>query len=118
MRRQTSIVIGFLDQVLRPRPLAIESHHRVNRRLQIGDEHPIAVFRGVEQLVLLGIFAFLRLRFLHVSQGYESVGLPPSLWLIAKLALAVGIGSWRPGPACSVSQSFPPTLSRASSADF
>src|SRR5215469_2825004 len=102
MRRQTRIVVGFLDQVLRSRPLPIKPYDRVNGRILVSDEHPVAVFRCVEQLILFGFFPFLRLRlwFLLVAQSYEPVGFPPSFRLIGKLALAIGIGSWRTGPAC------------------
>src|SRR5260370_36755123 len=41
----------------------------------------------------------LRRESLVVAQRHKTIGLGPSLRLIAKLALAVGIGARRPGPA-------------------
>ncbi len=52
MRRQARIVVGFLDQILRPRPLPVEPYHHVDREAEVGNEHSIAVLRRVEQLVL------------------------------------------------------------------
>src|SRR5437773_2811404 len=98
MRRQARIVVGFFDQVLRPRPLSVKTHHRVDRRVEVGHEYPMAVLRRVEQLVLLRFVQLVGLRLLHVPQRHEPVGSPPSFRLVAKLALPVGIGARRSGP--------------------
>src|SRR6266404_2460348 len=98
MRRQARIVVGFFDQVLRPRPLSVKTHHRVDRRIEVGHEYPIAVLRRVEQLVLLRFVQLVGLRLLHVPQRHEPVGSPPSFRLVAKLALPVGIRARRSRP--------------------
>src|SRR5713226_1098805 len=80
MRRQARIVVGFFDQILRPRPLPVKPHDRVDRRpLEVSHEHPIAVLRRVEQLVLLRFVQLLGLRLPHVPQGNEPVRFPPTL---------------------------------------
>src|SRR5260370_8200537 len=78
--------------------LPVKSYQRINRRVEVGNENPVAVFRCVEQLVLLGFVQLLWLRLLLVPQRHEPVGSFPSLGLVAKLALAVGIGARRPCP--------------------
>src|SRR5258706_391992 len=98
MRRQARIVVGFFDQVLRPRPLPVKTHHHIDRGVEVGHEHPIAVLRRVEQLVLLRFVQLVGLRLPLVSQRHEPVGFPPSFRLVAKLALAVGIGARRSRP--------------------
>src|SRR4051812_11996870 len=91
MRCQTRIVIGFLDQILRPRPLIVEPRQHIDGLRHIGDEHAIAVLRSFEQLILLGLFGSARWRLLLVAQGEKPMCFPPSLRLIAKLALSVGV---------------------------
>src|SRR5438105_12920603 len=99
MRRQARLLVGFFDQILRPRSLSVKPHHRIDRRLEVGHEYPIAVLRRVEQLILLRFAQLLWLRLLLVPQSNEPVRFPPSFRLVAKLALAVGIRARRSGPA-------------------
>src|SRR5277367_6991156 len=98
MRRQTGIVFGFLDEVLRTRALIIEPRQQGDPTVAIGDKNAIAVFRRVEQLILFGLLRRRRLLLLEVAQRDESMRFAPALRLISKLALAVGIGFWRARP--------------------
>ena len=58
MRCQSGIIVGLFDEILGSRPLVIEPDQRIDRPRHVGDEHPIEVFRAVEQLVLLALFRF------------------------------------------------------------
>jgi len=98
MRRQTSIIIGFLNQVLRARPLIVEPYQQIGRLFHVGDEHTIAILGRIEQLVLLGFAGRLRRRLLPVPHGDEAISFSPSLRLISKLALIIGIGARRSLP--------------------
>src|SRR5258708_32194801 len=88
MRRQTRIVISFLDQILCARSLIVEPRQQTDGVRHIGDEHAIAVLRRVEQLILLGLVGRARSRLLLVAQGDEPISFPPALRLVAKLALS------------------------------
>src|SRR6516162_5143665 len=77
-----------------PPPLLVNPHQQVDGVPHIGDEDPIGKLRGFEQLVLLGL-AGLRFLLLLVAQRQEAIGPAPSLRLIAKFALPVGIGAGR-----------------------
>src|ERR1700694_1466730 len=94
MRRQSGIVIGFLDQVLRPSPLVVEPHQQIDGPLHVGHEHAIGILWGVEELILLALLRVLLLLVL-VAQGDKAVGLGPTLWLITKFALLIGVGLGR-----------------------
>ena len=48
MVRQAGIVLSFLDEVLRARPLIVEPRQQSDPGSHIGDEDAIAVFRRVE----------------------------------------------------------------------
>src|SRR5713226_3924331 len=87
MRRQSRIVVGFLDQVLRSGPLIVESHKGVDGSRDVGYENAIAVVRRVEQLVLFGLFRLLRWGLLEIAQRHKTMGFGPPLRLIAELAL-------------------------------
>ena len=89
MRRQTRIVVGFLDQVLRSGALIVEPHQQIDPVFHVGHEDAVTVLRGVEQLVLLRLIYFLRLGFLLIAQGEEPMGFPPALRLIGKLAFVL-----------------------------
>src|SRR5215471_7407565 len=99
MRRQTRIVMGFLDQILGACSLMVEPRQPTDGVRHMGDEHAIAVLRRVEQLVLLGLVGWARLRLLLVAQSDEPIGFPPALRLVAKLALSVGVRARRALPA-------------------
>jgi hypothetical protein len=88
MRRQTRIVVGFLDQVLRSGALIVEPHQQIDPVFHVGHEDAVTVLRGVEQLVLLRLIYFLRLGF-PIAQGEEPMGFPPALRLIGKLAFVL-----------------------------
>ena len=90
IRLQARIVVGFLDQVLRPGPLIVEPHQQIDGALDVGDEDPVGILGRVEQLVLLWLVGRRRLGLLFVTQGDEPIGLVPAFRLIVKLALAVG----------------------------
>src|SRR5260370_14950879 len=96
MRRQSGIVIGFLDQILRSSSLTIEPNQQINGPLHVGHEHAIGILRGVEELILLALGRALLLLLLLVAQGDNAVGLAPTLRLIAEFALLVGfvLGRW------------------------
>ena len=94
MRRQTRIVVGLLDQVLRSRPLIVEPHQPIHRFGHMGDKYAIAVFRRVEQLVLLRL-VLPELGFLLLAEGDASIGLVPALWLVVEFTLPLGIGTGR-----------------------
>ena len=98
MRRQPSIVFGFLDEILRTRALIVEPRQQSDPVVHIGDQDAIAVFRRVEQLILFGIFRRRRLLLFDVAQGDEPVRMAPPLRLIPEFALTVGIGLRRTGP--------------------
>src|SRR3984893_7516043 len=98
MRRQTSIIIGFLNQILRARPLIVEPHQQIGGLLHVGDEYTIAVLGRIEQLVLLRFAGWLPRGLLPVPHGDEAICFSPSLRLISKLALIIGIGARRSLP--------------------
>jgi hypothetical protein len=68
--RQTGIVIGLLDQVLRPSPLVVKPHRQINGPVHIGHEPAIDIFRGVEELILLALLGVILL--LPVAQSDEA----------------------------------------------
>src|SRR5882724_10939286 len=98
MRGQPGIVVGFLDQVFRRRTLSVEPHQRIDRPVHVGYEHPIAVLRSLEQLVLLGLFRLSGFGLLLLPQSEEPVRTPPALWWVPEVALFIGIGAWSPLP--------------------
>jgi hypothetical protein len=90
MRCQSGIVIGFLDQILRPSPLVIEPHQQIQGPVHVGHERAIDILRSVEELILLALFGTVLL--LLVAQGDKAVCLTPTLRLVAEFALLVSIG--------------------------
>ena len=98
MRRQTGIVVGFLDEILGSRALVVEPHQRIQCALHVGHENPVGVLGRVEQLILLRLRGVLGFRRLFIAQRQEPAGLAPPLRLIEELALAVGIGQRRTLP--------------------
>jgi hypothetical protein len=54
MSREPGIIFCFLNEILGARPLVIEPRQESDPAAYVGDEYAIAVFRGFEQLVLLG----------------------------------------------------------------
>src|SRR5258707_13969430 len=95
MRRQSGIVIGFLDQILRSSSLTIEPNQQIDGPVQVGYKHPVGILRGVEELILLALGRALLLLLLLVAQGDEAVGLAPTLRLIAEFALLIGVSLGR-----------------------
>src|SRR5207253_9886920 len=98
MRGQPRIVIGFFEQVLRGGTLTIKPYERVEGTVHVSHKNPIGVLRGLEQLVLLGLFLLFRFWFLLIAQGDEAIRAAPPLRPIAELTLLVGIGARRPLP--------------------
>jgi hypothetical protein len=95
VRCQAGVVVGFLDQVLGRGAPAVEPHQRIQRCVHVRDEDLIGIFRRIEQLVLLGFLRLAGLRLLLIPQRQEAVSFAPALWLVEKLALAVGVGARR-----------------------
>jgi hypothetical protein len=91
-------LFGFLHEILCARPLVVEPGPHGDPVAHIRDQHAVAVFRRVEQLILLGLLRHCRFLLLLLAQGDEAVGLPPAFRLISELALAVGIGFGRTRP--------------------
>src|SRR5439155_20347433 len=101
---QAGIAIGFLDQILRSSPLAIEPDDKSNRFRHIGNEHSIFVRSRVEQLILFALVRVLVILFVAflfllrlpcsfvISQSYETVSLAPASCLVRELALLLGLG--------------------------
>src|SRR5215468_3099555 len=99
MVRHSGVVFGFLDEVLGARPLIVKPREQGNPIHHIGDEDAIAVFRGVEQLILLGLAARRRrVFFLLIAQRDETIRFAPALRAVPELALSIGIGLWRTAP--------------------
>ena len=61
MSRESRIVFGFFDEILRGRPLIVEPRQKRDPTADIRDEYAIAVLRGVEQLILFRFFRRWRL---------------------------------------------------------
>src|SRR6202035_2599501 len=64
-----------LNEILAARPRVIEPRQESDPAAYVGDEYAIAVFRGFEQLVLLGFPRRRRLLLFDVAQRDESIAL-------------------------------------------
>src|ERR1035437_9217934 len=95
MGRQPSIVVGFLDQVLRARPLVVKPNRPTDRFAQVGHKNAIDVPGRLKQLVLLGFCAMADAGVLGVTQGNEPVRSAPILRLIPELRFLVCVRFWR-----------------------
>src|SRR5437870_6986262 len=103
---QAGIAIGFLDQILRSSPLAIEPDDKSNRFRHVGHEHSIFVRSRVEQLILFALIRLVVIWFVAsllvfllrlpcgfvISQGHETGRLGPASWLVKEFAFLVGVG--------------------------
>src|SRR5437588_5624817 len=87
VRRQSRVVVGFLDQVLGTGSLVINPHQQVDGRFHVRHKNSIDVLRGSKQLIL----RFGSLVLFQVAQSDEPIGLPPTFGLILELALFIGI---------------------------
>src|SRR5215831_4073328 len=88
---------GFF--VLGARPLIIEPCEQGNSTRHIGGEYAIAVFRSVEQRILLGLVVLPQTVFLLlIPQSEETMLFAPALRAVPELALPVGIGLRRSRP--------------------
>src|SRR5712691_5537439 len=98
MCRQPGIVVRLLDQVFGAATLTVKPDHEINGLDEVGDEHPVLVLAGLEQLVLLGILGFQFLAWFLFAQSHEPVWLAPSVRLIKEFAFLIGIclGRWLP----------------------
>src|SRR5207253_4299650 len=100
------IVIGFFDEVLRARSLAIYPEQQIAGPVHVRHEDSIAIPRGVEELLLLALLRVLFL--LLIAQSDKAIGLAPPFRLIAEFALLIGVGLAR-GLPISVLQLFQQT---------
>jgi len=92
MRRQSSIVVGFLNQILRSSALIVKPDELIDRTIHIGHKHAILILLGREKLVLHDIFRFLFVVWVFsTTERKESVRLAPTVGLIPKFALFVGV---------------------------
>ncbi len=92
MRRQTGVVAGCLNEVLRARTLIVEPDGKIDRVIEVGDEDAVDLPRGIEELVLFRIFVLFCP---DIAQRQETVGLPPALGLIEEPALLVRVSQGR-----------------------
>src|SRR6516162_784349 len=98
MCRQPGIVVRLFDQVFGAAPLSVKPDHEINGLDEVGDEHPVLVLAGFEQLVLLRLLGFRFLTWFFLAQGYETVWLAPPVRLVAEFAfrLCIRLGRWLP----------------------
>src|SRR3989442_10302628 len=92
---QPGIVVRLFDQVLGATALAVKPDHEINGLDEVGDEHPVLVLAGLEQLVLLSLLGFQFLAWFLFAQSHEPVWLAPSIRLIKEFAFRVGLCFWR-----------------------
>src|SRR5206468_12068636 len=92
---QAGIVVRLLGQGSSATTLAVKPEHEINGLHEVGDEHPVLVLAGFEQLVLLGLLGFQLLAWFWFAQSHEPVWVAPSIRLIKKFAFRVGIGLGR-----------------------
>src|SRR5204863_2319747 len=105
IRGQSSIVIGYFNQIFRSCPLTVEPRQQSDRACHVGYENSIFVRSGVEQLILLGFLGVRLLRILLVvlflprrfvvPESQKTVWLGPALRLIREFTFLIGIGLLR-----------------------
>src|SRR5437879_13455372 len=104
IRCQSSIVIGFFNQIFRSCSLTVEPRQHSDRAFHVGYENSIFVRSGVEQLILLGfvgvrlllillllllVVLFFPRRFV-VSESQKTIWLGPALRLIREYTFHIG----------------------------
>src|SRR5258708_36880299 len=98
MCREPGIVVRLLDQVFGAATLTVKPDHEINGLDEVGDEHPVLVLAGLEQLVLLGLLGFQFLAWLWFAQSHEPVWLHPFIPLVKEIAFPLSNGppAWAP----------------------
>src|SRR6266436_6053416 len=91
MCREPGIVVRLLDQVFGTATLTVKPDHEINGLDEVGDEHPVLVLAGFEQLVLLALLGFQFLAWFWLAQSHEPAWPAPSVRLIKKFAFRVSI---------------------------
>jgi hypothetical protein len=97
MRRQASVVVGFLNEVLGAGTLVVEPDQQIQGLVHVCDENPVDVLRRIEELVLLGILVLFRP---GIAQRQEAMSLGPAFGLIEELTLFLSVGLGRGLPLC------------------
>ena len=70
MRRQSGVVAGFFDEILRPGPLVVKPHHRRDRLGEIGHKHAVGVSAGFKQYLVGFRLLFITQRDKAAGMGY------------------------------------------------